>query len=86
MARGKKTGRGGKSGSGRKVGIGLGILLLLLMVPAGLAAWSWLKLQRPYKGYAGTAKTVSVITAPPRFRLNCNPATVTSGSAALVRA
>ena len=34
----------------------------------------------------GTAKTVSVIIAPPRFRLNCNPATVTSGSAALVRA
>jgi UPF0755 protein len=57
--RGKNAGRG-KSGGGRKVGIGLGILLLLLMVPAGLAAWSWLKLQRPYKGYAGTAKTVSI--------------------------
>ncbi len=61
MARGKGKNAGrGKSGSGRKVGIGLGILLLLLMVPAGLAAWSWLKLQRPYKGYAGTAKTVSI--------------------------
>lgn len=61
MARGqgKNAGRG-KSGGGRKVGTGLGILLLLLMVPAGLAAWSWLKLQRPYKGYAGTAKTVSI--------------------------
>lgn len=56
---GKKAGRG-KSGGGRKAGIGLGILLLLLMVPAGLAAWSWLKLQRPYKGYAGTVKTVSI--------------------------
>jgi UPF0755 protein len=38
----------------------VGILLLLFMVPAGLAAWSWLKLQRPYKGYEGTAKTVSI--------------------------
>ena len=79
-AKGKKAGRG-KSGGGRKVGIGLGILLLLLMVPAGLAAWSWLKLQRPYKGYAGTAKTVADRARhrggpdppEPRARRGCSP-------------
>ncbi len=34
----------------------------------------------------GTAKTVSVMIAPPRSRPNCSPATVTSGRAALVSA
>lgn len=40
--------------------IGLGVLLLLLLVPAGQMAWSWWKLQRPYKGYEGPEKLVTV--------------------------
>jgi UPF0755 protein len=42
------------------VAIGLGVLLLLLMVPAGQLAWSWWKLQQPYKGYPGPEKAVTV--------------------------
>ena len=61
MARGKTGGRGGKARSGwRRVAIGLGILLLLLLVPVGQMAWSWWKLQRPYKGYEGPEKLVTV--------------------------
>jgi UPF0755 protein len=59
VARGKKAGAA-KSGGGRRIGIGVGILLVLLMVPAALAGWSWLKLQRPYKGYAGPAKRITI--------------------------
>jgi UPF0755 protein len=61
VARGKTGGRGGKARSGwRRVAIGLGILLLLLLVPVGQMAWSWWKLQRPYKGYEGPEKLVTV--------------------------
>ena len=66
MARGKtkprsaRTGKRGKSGGWRRVAIGLGILLLLLLVPAGQLAWSWWKLQQPYKGYAEPEKLVTV--------------------------
>ncbi|MFL6192866.1 MAG: endolytic transglycosylase MltG [Thermoanaerobaculia bacterium] len=63
MARGKTAGRGrsAKSGGGwRRIALGLGILLLLLMVPAGQMAWSWWKLQRPYQGYEGTEKLVAI--------------------------
>lgn len=63
MARGKSKkprGRRAKSGGWRRVAIGLGILLLLLLVPAGQMAWSWWKLQRPYKGYPGAEKQVTV--------------------------
>ena len=51
--------RSGKSRGGRR-GCGLGILLLLLMVPAALAAWSWWTLQNPYKGYEGPDKLVTI--------------------------
>ena len=65
LARGKPKARGTKPGGRRKgtwkrVAIGLSILLLLLLVPAGRMAWSWWKLQRPYKGYPGPEKQVSV--------------------------
>src|SRR6185295_16689662 len=56
----KPGGRRRKRGGWRRVAIGLGVLLLLLMVPAGQLAWSWWKLQRPYKGYAGAEKLVTV--------------------------
>jgi UPF0755 protein len=65
LVRGKPKARGAKPGGRRKGGwrriaIGLGILLLLLLVPAGQMAWSWWKLQRPYKGYPGPEKQVAV--------------------------
>jgi UPF0755 protein len=55
-----RPGRRGKSGSWRRVAIGLGVLLLFLMVPAGLVGWSLWKLRRPYQGYPGAEKLVSV--------------------------
>ncbi|HEX6899685.1 MAG TPA: endolytic transglycosylase MltG [Thermoanaerobaculia bacterium] len=62
MARGKTAKRpGGKSSGGwKRIAIGLGILLLLLLVPVAQMAWSWWKLQRPYKGYPETEKLVTV--------------------------
>ncbi len=64
MARGKastgKAKRPGKRGGWRRIAVGLGILLLLLLVPAGQLAWSWWKLQRPYKGYPEAEKLVTV--------------------------
>ncbi len=62
MARGKTAKRpGGKaSGGWKRIAIGLGILLLLLLVPVAQMAWSWWKLQRPYKGYQGSEKLVTV--------------------------
>ncbi|HEX9940550.1 MAG TPA: endolytic transglycosylase MltG [Thermoanaerobaculia bacterium] len=60
-ARTGARGRGNRTGgSWRRVAIGLGVLLLLLLVPAGQMAWSWWKLQRPYKGYEGPEKLVTV--------------------------
>jgi UPF0755 protein len=66
VARGKTNARGtprrAKSGGGwRRVALGLGILLLLALVPIGRMAWSWWQLQRPYQGYEGTEKLVSVL-------------------------
>ncbi len=55
MARRKKA-----EGGFRRVLTGLGILLLLLMVPAGMGLWSWWKLQRPYQGYEGEERLVTV--------------------------
>ncbi|HEV2855860.1 MAG TPA: endolytic transglycosylase MltG [Thermoanaerobaculia bacterium] len=60
MARGTTKARGKSSGGWRRVAIGLGILLLLLLVPAGQMAWSWFKLQRPYKGYEEPEKLVAI--------------------------
>lgn len=38
------------------------LLLGLLLVPAALAGWGWLQLQRPYRGYSEPAK--SLVVAP----------------------
>lgn len=65
MAKGKRS-RGGKTGGGktrggcRRVFLGMFILLLLLLVPAGMVAWSWWKLQRPYKGYPEPERQVTI--------------------------
>ncbi|HEY0514339.1 MAG TPA: endolytic transglycosylase MltG [Thermoanaerobaculia bacterium] len=58
MARGKTGARGGRTGNGRR--IGLAILLLLILVPAGQMAWSTWGLQRPYKGYEESEKLVTI--------------------------
>lgn len=61
MAGGNTKARTKSSGGGwRRVALGLGILLLLALVPVGRMAWSWWKLQRPYQGYEGTEKLVTV--------------------------
>lgn len=63
MARGKTAQRPGgakSSGGWKRIAIGLGILLLLLLVPVAQMAWSWWKLQRPYKGYEGQERLVTV--------------------------
>jgi UPF0755 protein len=62
VTRGKTAKRpGGKSSGGwKRIAIGLGILLLLLLVPVAQMAWSWWKLQRPYKGYEGAERIVTV--------------------------
>ena len=54
-----KTARAGRATGGRR-GCGLGILLLFLMVPAALAAWSWWTLRSPYKGYEGADRLVTI--------------------------
>jgi UPF0755 protein len=63
VARGKTAKRPGtakSSGGWKRIAIGLGILLLLLLVPVAQMAWSWWKLQRPYQGYEGQEKVVTV--------------------------
>ncbi len=60
VARGKTKPRGKSGGGWRRVALGLFILLLLALVPVGRMAWSWWRLQRPYQGYEGTEKLVSV--------------------------
>jgi UPF0755 protein len=48
----------GKAGGGKR--LGLAILLVLLLVPAGQMAWSTWNLQRPFKGYEGRERLVTV--------------------------
>ena len=66
MARGKAKRRSGgrpagkPSGTWKRVLLGLFVLLLLLLIPVGMLGWSWIKLQRPYQGYAGDEKIVQV--------------------------
>ena len=62
MARGKTKRRSGSktTGTWKRVLLGLFVLLLLLLIPVGMLGWSWIKLQRPYQGYAGEEKIVQV--------------------------
>ncbi|HSS51522.1 MAG TPA: endolytic transglycosylase MltG, partial [Thermoanaerobaculia bacterium] len=59
MAKGKRS-KGRKRGGCRRLALGMAILLLLLMIPAALAGWSWWKLQRPYKGYPEPEREVTI--------------------------
>lgn len=47
-------------GRGRGVLAGLALLAVVLAVPLGMAAWSWWKLQQPFKGYPETERTVEI--------------------------
>jgi len=67
--RGARTGKRGRSGGWRRIALGLGILLLLLLVPAGMLGWSWWKLQRPYKGYPEPEKLVTVEPGTPASQI-----------------
>jgi UPF0755 protein len=74
LARGRQGSGGGRSrgkkgGGFRRVAVGLGVLLLLLMVPAGMVAWSWWKLQRPYQGYPGRERQVTIAPGTPASQI-----------------
>lgn len=57
----KSRGQGKQSGGWRRVLLGLFVLLLLILAPvAGLVGWSWWKLERPYKGYDGPERLVTI--------------------------
>jgi UPF0755 protein len=54
VAKGKRS----KSGGCRR--LVLGVVLLLIVIPGGLAAWAWWSLQSPYKGYPEPERQVTV--------------------------
>lgn len=54
-----RTPKGG--GAWKRALLGLFVLLLLFLVPAaGMLGWSWLKLTRPYQGYEGAERAVTI--------------------------
>ncbi len=63
-----KARTGGKSrnskaqgkGTWKRVLLGFAVLLVLLMIPAGMALWSLRKLAQPYQGYPGTERLVTI--------------------------
>jgi UPF0755 protein len=57
VAKGKRQ-KGRKGGGCRR--LVLGVALLLVIIPAGLAGWAWWSLQRPYKGYPEPERQVTV--------------------------
>ena len=64
MARGRAQGarkpKGAERGTFQRIVLGLMVLLVLLLVPAAFAGWSWWKLQRPYKGYPDSERRVTI--------------------------
>ncbi len=58
--RAKSGGTKRQKGAWKRVLLGLTVLLILLLIPVAMLGWSWLKLQRPYKGYAGEETVVQV--------------------------
>ncbi len=59
-AKGAQKAKRADRGTFQRVLLGLMVLLVLLMVPAAFAGWSWWKLQRPYKGYPDIERQVSI--------------------------
>lgn len=62
MAKAKPRRGGAKrqKGTWKRVLLGLVVLGGLLLIPFGMLGWSWLKLQRPYQGYAGDEAIVQI--------------------------
>jgi UPF0755 protein len=58
MARSKAPRK--RKGSSRPVLLGLLVLAVLLLIPATMAAWQWWKIQRPFQGYEGTEKILTI--------------------------
>jgi UPF0755 protein len=54
--------RRAERGTFQRILLGLMVLLILLMVPAAFAGWSWWKLQRPFKGYPDGERQVEIQT------------------------
>lgn len=52
--------RRGREGGFKRVLVGLAVLVLLLLIPVGMVAWSWWKLQQPFRSYAGEERLVSI--------------------------
>jgi UPF0755 protein len=55
----RKKSRAKRSAASRVLS-GLAGLVLLLAIPAGLAAWAWWRLEQPYKGYREAEKLVRI--------------------------
>lgn len=60
MAKANPRGPKRQKGTWKRVLLGLMVLLALLLIPVGMLGWSWLKLQRPYKGYTGSETIVQI--------------------------
>lgn len=58
-----------KRGTFRRIVLGLMVLLVLLMVPAAFAGWSWWKLQRPFKGYPDASRQVTIEPGTPVIQI-----------------
>jgi UPF0755 protein len=56
----KRRRRGSREGGFKRVLVGLAVLVLLLMIPVGMVAWSWWKLQQPYRAYVGEERIVAI--------------------------
>ncbi len=56
-------------GTFQRVVLGLMVLLVLLMVPAAFAGWSWWKLQRPFKGYPDASRQVTIAPGTPVIQI-----------------
>jgi UPF0755 protein len=60
LAKAKPRGSKRQKGTWKRILLGLAVLLALLLIPVGMLGWSWLKLQRPYKGYPGSETIVQI--------------------------
>jgi UPF0755 protein len=60
LAKAKPRGSKRQKGTWKRILLGLTVLLALLLIPVGMLGWSWLKLQRPYKGYPGSETIVQI--------------------------
>lgn len=56
----RRKSKGKPKGTWKRVLLGFAVLLVLLMIPAGMALWSARKLVQPYKGYPEAERLVSI--------------------------